>query len=346
MRFAAAAVLVSLLILSASVEAQPSYVRIKVNRISRQPAGVLEKALAGSMLEQPNARPFHLRLDLEQTKGPPGDYRASIEEVWYSPTRWVRTVRSAHFTQSVTMDDTGRHVQRSGDYFPLWLRSFVTAISTPVPDNLRALYNDDPLKPHAYDASGNAADLCQEYEIRLGPSSDMTNLGLVCFKPDNGLLIHAYEPGYAMSYEDYVPFNNLQVARTLRENVNYGDYIEITGRIAVLENIDPSAARSLEPPTSNAAESFTIATLSMTDILSLSGGMPHVTLPHDLRGHGKINTWINIDPSGNVREITVENYDADYRALKAMSQLVGRQWKPYFKDGRAMQAQGPIVFSY
>jgi hypothetical protein len=215
-----------------------------------------------------------------------------------------------------------------------------------VPDKLRALYNDDPLKPHAYDASGNAANLCQEYEIRLGPSPDMTNLGLVCFKPDNGLLDQVYEPGYAMSYDDYVAFNNLQVARTWSENINYGDYVEITGRIAALENIDSTGGNKLVVPTSDAAESFTVATLPMTDILSLSGGMPDVPLPHNIRGHGKINAWVNIDRSGKVREISLENYDADYGVLKAMAQLVGRQWKPYLKDGRAMQAQGPIIFRY
>ena len=348
MRSGALALSLPLLALSTACEGQSGYVQIRVNRISRPAAGVLDKALAASVLEQPHGRPFHLRMEIAESKGVTGAYNASIEEWWYSPTHWRRTITSARFTQSIVVNGADRGVQTTGDYYPLWLRNFVTALSTPVPDNLRSLFNDDPLEPHAYNASGNAANLCQQYDVEVGrPQDKMTNLALICFSADDGLLEDVYEPGYSMGFEDYHAFNNLRVPHTWSESVQYQDRTHITGKITALENIDSSPPIDHEiVAQSVGTDTFAVATLSMAELLVLSNGMPHLTLSSAAHGHGTINTWVSVDRSGVVREVSLENNDADDAILDAAFQLVGERWKPYVKNGHAIQTQGSMVLSY
>ena len=70
----------------------PFYGEAQVRKVSEPPGNTLQKALKASTLAQPGAKPFHIRVEVAQTKGAQGDYTATVEETWVSPTQWVRTL--------------------------------------------------------------------------------------------------------------------------------------------------------------------------------------------------------------------------------------------------------------
>jgi hypothetical protein len=93
----------------------------------------LDRALEQSSLTHSNAKPFHLKVHLFESTNPPSEYRAEIEEHWISPQQWRRSVETPQFKQILIVNGDQVSEQNTGDYYPLWLKSFITGIFDPVP---------------------------------------------------------------------------------------------------------------------------------------------------------------------------------------------------------------------
>jgi hypothetical protein len=86
--------------------------------------------------------------------------------------------------------------------------------------------------------------------------------------------------------------------------------------------------------------------LSTTELVSLAGGTPELPWPNPIPGHGVFTVWMCLDRQGMVRETHSLNSDESGIAADMAIRLVGRQWKPYVKDGVPTQAEGALVFEY
>ena len=312
-----------------------------------EPAGeTLSRARRASMLGQPAARPFHILVEISPSKGEPGDYVAAIEETWVSPTRWVRTVTTDRLVQNTVADSTGIHVSTKGDYFPEWLRNYVTALFDPVPENLRRRLADAPIE-HGELPNGMRSSPCQHVEFSLGAKPhEQVNFANVGFEQVGRLLELVQSPEYAMELNDYAGFDNLQVARSL-----YGSGASprsrLTGKVVVLENIaSPSADVFMVPAGAEETDPLSTETLPTDVLLQLSGGLPRLRRPKDATGHGSFTVWVDLDRSGEVREAYTLNTDDSGIAWDMAGQLIGMRWKPYVLNGTPVQSQGTLVLSY
>jgi hypothetical protein len=322
-----------------------SHAQLKIRKVSEPVGKTLEKALRESTLGQPGAKPFHVRLEVAQSSGEPGEYAATIEETWLAPDRWIRTVHAHDVSQVTVMNGAGLHFVTQGDYFPKWLRDFVTGLFTPVPDSDRWNLSKAPLE-HIELPNGAKSSPCQHAEFQLGdPPLQQVNFANNCFQPSGGLLELAQSPNYTIEFKNYASFGKLKIARQLLEDP--APRAHLTGKITLLEEADGAAAGAFDTP-ADAVGTNPLASVqvSTTELLSLAGGIPQLPWPNPIPGHGVFTVWVCLDRQGMVRETHSLNSDESGIAADMAIRLVGRQWKPYVKDGVPTQAEGALVFEY
>lgn len=309
------------------------------------PAGkTLDNALKKLLLVQPGAQSFHVLLKIAQTKGEVGAYAATVEETWLSNTRWRRTVSAENLVQTTVMNGSGLHYATSGDYFPLWLRSFVTALLTPVPNAEEWNRSKEPLE-HMELGGGVHSDSCLHGEAVIGIApAQQVNFSNVCFRPD-GLLDYVSAPDYGMEFHDYGNFGKLRVARTLIDNPVHG--VQVTGKVATLELAPTSDSTSFETPEGSVAKDPLASVSVRQDQLErLAGGPVSLQWPDPIPGHGMFTVWVSVDRTGQVREVHNLNSDESGLAAAMAAQLVGRKWKGAVVDGQRVQVQGGMTFAY
>jgi hypothetical protein len=333
--------LLPLLALSAPVHAQ-----LQFRKVSRPAGDTLQKALQASMLGQPGAKPFHVRVEVGPSEGPPGDYNAVIEETWISPTQWVRTITAPHLAQKVVADTSGVHILTSGDYFPTWLRNVVTGVFDPVPARLKQTLADAPIE-YMVTSNGMRSSACQRGYLLLGsPPDQQENYANACFRASDGALEVAQLPGYSIEFDDYADFNGLHVVRTLSGH-GAAPGVRVIAKVTNLATIEGAAPDNFAiSPQFASSDPLEAVTLSTEAVLALSGGLPKLNWPRHVHGHGKFTAWVNLDREGRVREAQPLNSDESGIASDMTAQLVGMQWKPCVRNGVAVQAQGALIFSY
>jgi hypothetical protein len=99
-----------------------------------QSDSAVAKAEKVSSLTGPGAEPFHLKLTVSEPANPKSPYTATIEESWKSASDWTRSIDSPEFQQHVVVKGGNLTEEDSGNYYPLWLRNFVTAAIDPLQD--------------------------------------------------------------------------------------------------------------------------------------------------------------------------------------------------------------------
>jgi hypothetical protein len=107
-------------------------------------AEAMDRASKLSQITLPGSVPFHLKATVAELASPDSDYKAEIEEYWVAPNKWKRTVRSPEFSETMVVNGEKIFEQNQGDYFPFWLRDFLTAIFNLAPDEIRQLQTPLP----------------------------------------------------------------------------------------------------------------------------------------------------------------------------------------------------------
>ncbi len=194
----------------------------------------LDQALAQSGLTGANAKPFHLKVHLFESTNPPSLYRAEIEEYWVSPKQWRRSIDSPDFKQMLIVNGDQISEQNTGDYYPLWLKSFITGIFDPVPNaaqwnKLNAKITQITLP------TGQRSDACARMKFKVG--SDTVNndaFANVCFD-GAGLLKFVGSPGYSMEFHDYQRFGKKMIARRYQDDPESGT--ELVANVVLLEEL-------------------------------------------------------------------------------------------------------------
>ena len=147
-----------------------------------QPNDALERAQSLSSLTGPHAKPFHLKLSVSEPANPNSLYRATIEEYWQSATDWQRSIDSPEFRQNLVVKGNSRSEQNSGGYYPLWLRSFVTAAVDPLED--AAFWNRVSARVVVTTrTNGKPSSSCARAQFKIGtPVLNNDAFAVICFK--------------------------------------------------------------------------------------------------------------------------------------------------------------------
>lgn len=227
----------------------------KVEETSVALGDALSRALAKSSLTGPNAVPFHLKVHLFESTNPQSDYRAEVEEYWATPQQWRRSIDSPEFKQPLVVNGDQISEQDKGDYYPLWLKSFITGIFDPVPNadqwnKLNTKITQVTLP------NGLRSDACTRIKFKIGSDAVQNDaFANLCFD-GNGLLKFTGSPGYSMEFHDYSRFGKkLMIARRYQGDPEPGT--EIVANVVLLEELkkpDPSLFVITQPTPPRAAK--------------------------------------------------------------------------------------------
>jgi hypothetical protein len=95
-------------------------------------SGLTEHAINESQITLPGSKPFHLTATIsESTDRDNHSHNATIEEYWVALDKWRRTIKTAEFSEVLIMNGDKTSETLTGDYYPNWLRQFVTGIFDP-----------------------------------------------------------------------------------------------------------------------------------------------------------------------------------------------------------------------
>ena len=265
-------------------------------------------------------------------------YKAEIEEYWAGSDKWRRTVKTDGFSSDLIVNGQKLSESVSGDYYPNWLRTLVTAIfdpATPIRDLDLTVPYDDPMP--------GSGLLCRRYSSQVGiPPVQNRIFSTVCFRRDN--LESVGLPGYDAEYKDYKNFSGKLVARTIREYIEPGTEVEATiTELADLSAIDESefAVTQYAPP---------IRTLTVTEdtLRKMANSSLELKWPPITGGktEGVLSIYVCLDRTGRVRETYALNSDQPEMSDAAQQQVRSIQFTPTITKNESVQAEGILTFSY
>jgi TonB family protein len=308
---------------------------------------VLSQALDKSSLTGTNAVPFHLKVHLFESTNPPSDYRAEIEWYWVSAQQWRRSIDSPTFKQTLIVNGDKVSEQNTGDYYPLWLKSFVTGILDPVPnaDEWRKL--DAKITQKTY-PNGLQTEACARATFKIGSDTVKNDaFASICFDREGRLaLIHS--PGYGLQFHEYQRFTKkLTIARYYQNSPEPGT--KIVANVVFLEEFkkpDPSLFSNAQAtPPERRLESVEV---SQGTIEEAAQGQPPITWPtvHSGNTTGVLSMYISVDREGRVREAYPLNSDNAGLQDAARDQLLRWTLKPITVGGKSVQAQAALSFHF
>jgi len=310
----------------------------------------LAEALANGSLTGDGARPFHIRVEVSEPENPQSPYQGTFEEWWISADQWRREVTSKDgMRQTIVVTGVKKTEKDEGDYFPVWLRNFVTATFDPVP-NAKAWKTAGIMIEQTTMPNGAKSDACARTKGSVGSAGrESTVYFNVCFD-DRGRLKFVGSPGYSMEFHDYRSFGKKEIARKLIDNPESGT--TLVGNVTVLE--DPLKATSagdagdLFAPLPTNDDKFLSVQVSAETMQNLIAGNPPVVWPALRSGNvrGRVAIYVSADTKGQVREAWPINADAGVDdSLREQAQ----KWTikaAVDSAGKPVQVDGPISFAY
>lgn len=311
-----------------------------------QPSNSVDRAIRLSSLTGKGAQPFHLKLTVSEPANPSSPYTATIEESWISASDWQRSIESPGFREHITVTAGKREEQNVGDYYPLWLRSFVTASLDPLED--APFWQQVGARvSQITSTNGHASSSCARAQFKIG-AENLTNdaFAVICFDAD-GTLSSVVRPGYSMEFHDPQAFGKKRIASRYVDHPEPGT--ELVGHVELLEKLNTMG--SLPPlPTFTQPASGPIRSISIRQevLENLAITPTSLSWPKVSSGNtaGKLSMYVSVDRSGRIREAYPLNSDNAGLQDAAREQLLKWKLKAAVVDGQRVQTEAAVTFGF
>jgi hypothetical protein len=275
-------------------------------------------------------------------------YQGTLEEWWVSPDQWRREVTAkSGMRQTIVVVGGTKTELDEGDYFPLWLRTFVTAIFNPVP-NAAAWTASGGVIEQITMPNGNKSDACARAKSTIGLGDRATDaFSNVCFDGE-GRLQFVGSPAYAMEFHDYRKFGGKQIARRLIAHPEPGT--EIVGEVTELAetSLATEPATRFAPLSAN-EDRFRSIEVRPELMEQLSAGNAPMVWPsvHSGSTRGHLALYLSVDNTGRVREAWPLNSDNAGLNDSARDQV--QHWTMKIatgENGQPVQVDGGVGFAF
>ena len=300
-------------------------------------AEAADKAVQQSKLTLPGGKPFHLRAEILEPNERGSDFRASVEEFWVSPAKWKRTISSPDFSQTLVVNGDSVSETDTGDYFPFWLNTLVTAMVDPLPmlSTLKLSQSQIP-KPRG----GANSTACGDLHTRV-------DRWVICFEGDRGLLTSVFTKGYAAEFKDYKKFGEKHVARLIVTDPEPGTTLE--ARVITLTDFnqpdDPMF--TVKDPTPPAGQIRSVR-IDEDAFRKLVDGSTEIDWPPTGGGlaTGGCAVYVSADRTGHVREAWPEG--CDNAGLQDPLREMVKKWRlnPAINKGVPVQVEALLGFTF
>lgn len=280
-----------------------------------------------------------MKLSVRNVGDPNSDKHMEIEEFWASPTSWKRIVTAPDLKQIVAVDASGKHVQSTGAYFPVYLQAFITALEDPIPAVLRQNAETE-LPPQEQPVRPDRAR-CVHLSVTAKdfPSAPAG----MCFASNNWLNSITY-PGYQMEFNEYSPFAGKDVPHLyLSQNNGY----LLVGKINLLEKLPRNADLSV-PAGSAAVDPLASALINPLTFKQLAKTPLIVIWPEVPRGKtkGEILAYLSLDNAGTPREVIILKSDNLNLNKIVRQKLLDTKWRPAAAHGSPIQVTSLLSFPF
>jgi hypothetical protein len=320
----------------------------QIKRTSIPIGDAVSKALAKGSITGEGARSFHIRVEVSEPENPQSPYRGSFEEWWVSPDQWRREVRDIEgLHQTIVTSGAKKTEKDEGDYFPVWLRNFVTAVFDPIPAASQWAGSDLMIE-QTFLPNGAKSDACARKVGKLGSEGRDSKVYFnVCFD-EEGRLKFIGSPSYSMEFHDYRGFGKKQIARELTDDPESGT--KLVGKLTVLEEMakvkDQADLFAVLP---SDEDRFKEVQVNAETLERLTAGSPAIVWPtvHSGNTRGREAIYISVDTTGRVREAWPLNSDNGGVDDSVRDQV--RKWtvKPAIdQSGKRVQVDGGLSFSF
>jgi len=308
----------------------------------------LRDALAKSSLTNNDPVPFHILIVISEPENVQSPYQAAIEEWWVSNDQWRREVTDKEgLDQTIVVANGKRTETDEGDYFPLWLRSFVTAAFDPIPE-ASSFNTSNATIDQITLANGAKSSPTARLQSKIGTGDRATDAFSNISFDSSGRLSFYGSPRYSMEFRDYRSFGNKQVPYEFVDNPEPGT--RLVGKVFKLE--EESKAKTTPglftplPTSHNRFHSVIVDSQHLEQYTADNASIVWPTV-HSGNTRGHLAVYIGVDDKGQVREAWPLN--SDNAGLEDPTRDQVRKWKikPVLDvSGNPTQADGGLGFNF
>jgi hypothetical protein len=293
-------------------------------------ADATQQALEKSQLTFPGSQPFRLKATIAQISDPDSDQHATVEEDSVSDTKWRRVIESPEFSQTlITNGDNVSETDR-GDYYPLWISQFITAMTEEVPPSMLDALKT--IKSPMEMPEGSVSTACGNLPARV-------DRWVICFE-NRGLFESVFRKGYSAEFKDYQKFGGRWIARTIEDDpapgvVLQAHVIELTPLTQPTDDLFAIVAAT------PAREQIKRLEVSEDTLKSLVVGSTDIQWPSVGQGlvKGGCGIYVSADRSGKVREVLREGCDNAALEVPLHDQVMKWKLKPASVGGNPVQVE-------
>jgi TonB family protein len=300
-------------------------------------ADLADHAMQQSQITLPGGKPFHLKATIAEKDSPDSDYKAKVEEYWVSPTKWRRTISSPDFSQTLVTNGESVFEEDTGDYYPVWLNHFITAIFDPLPI-LEQLRQAGVRASKRDLAAGETS--CADLPMRV-------DRWVLCFTGKKALLSSIFTKGYAAEFKDFKAFGDKQVSRLIENTPEPGTIID--ARIDELTELkQPNETLFVVEHGTQPKDRIKSVYVAQDTFMKLAITGTEVAWPPQGGGPttGGCAVYVGADRAGNVRESWPEGCDST--GIQTALRDIVKTWKlrPPVSNGAPVQVEALLGFTF
>lgn len=298
----------------------------------------LDRALKASSLTEGGA-PFHAVLKMGDKRSP---YSGQIELWWQANNKYKTIITSPAFSQTRIVNGANVMEANTGDYYPRWIETFISAILNPLP-------MIDKFKGHggAVMLGEQVTNSCLRRDDRPGGITDVMTWGIVCFSGVEPHLQSVLTMNYDVEFSEWKKFGGKMIARTYKTDVL--DYQEVVAHLDKLEPLQNASEQmfAISTPTLADQQIGTVFVSTQKEEALLESA-PTIDWPTVREGktEGYMIVYARTDRTGKVRESAKHNSDQPGLEDFGMQQALRYKFKPLRVNGVPVQMEMPLVLHF
>jgi hypothetical protein len=300
----------------------------------------LDRALRTTSLTD-HGQPFHAILAISKSDNPSSPFHGTIEVFWRDANTYRIVITSETFSQTRIVSGEKIEEHNTGDFYPVWLRTYVNALLAPVPRPDLFRHRGGRI------ALGEHMTSCASRDDRPGGITDQMTWGQLCFEGAEPRLSSVMDFTGFIEFKDYRKFGEKLIA------YRYQDYLDgnnpVIGELQVLETLhssDPSLFTVTQPtPASELLETTFVSTLKGESMLARADTSPWPPV-HEGKTEGYMIVEAITDRTGQVREAYKHNSDNPGLEAAGVARALNYKFQPLLLNGVPQQMEMPLVLHF
>jgi hypothetical protein len=285
-----------------------------------------------------HGKPFHALLSISQPSDASSPFRGTVEIFWQAANKYRIVLTSPAFSRTLIVNGRQQQEANTGDYYPIWLRSYVTALMDPFP---HAVVNSNGRV-----AIGPNMSSCLQRDDRPGGITDEMTRASVCFRGLEPTLHRVQSFTYFMEFRDSQSFGKKQIARTYQDYLKGND--PVVGILKTLEPLPPNESLFVitnPTPPADRIETAFISTKEEEALQQITVSEPWPTVG-DGKTEGYMIIHVQTDRTGQVREAYKHNSDNSGLEAAGVQRALKYKFKPLLQNGVSLQMETPLVLHF